>query len=145
MNRKNFLSAVIPLAANFTESNREYETIESTSQRRIPPYLQKGDTIGITSPAGYISIEDIQPAINKFREWGFEVSIGATIGKKDFTFGGTDNERLQDFQQMLDDKNISAIMCARGGYGAVRIIDKIDFTAFFDKAILSIIKLFKMI
>ena len=130
MNRKNFLSAVIPLAANFTESNREYETIESTSQRRIPPYLQKGDTIGITSPAGYISIEDIQPAINKFREWGFEVSIGATIGKQDFTFGGNDNERLQDFQQMLDDKNISAIMCARGGYGAVRIIDKIDFTAF---------------
>ena len=51
-------------------------------------------------------------------------------GKKDFTFGGTDEERLQDFQQMLDDKTVKAIMCARGGYGAVRIIDKIDFKKF---------------
>ncbi|MEI9934032.1 MAG: LD-carboxypeptidase [Ferruginibacter sp.] len=61
---------------------------------------------------------------------GFDVKIGSTIGKKDFTFGGTDQERLNDFQQMLDDKNIKAIMCARGGYGSIRIIDKINFTKF---------------
>lgn len=99
----------------------------------IPSYLKKGDTIGITSPAGFIALEDISPAINKIMEWGFNVKIGNTIGKKDFTFGGTDEERLKDFQQMLDDPNIKAIMCARGGYGTVRIIDKLNFAKFVAK------------
>ncbi|MEI9957195.1 MAG: LD-carboxypeptidase [Ferruginibacter sp.] len=67
------------------------------------------------------------------KEWGFEIKIGNTVGKKDFTFGGTDEERLQDLQQMLDDKTIKAIMCARGGYGAVCIIDKVDFKKFIAK------------
>ena len=51
----------------------------------------------------------------------------STIGKKDFTFGGTDEERLKDLQQMLDDKTIKAILFARGGYGGVRIIDRLEF------------------
>ncbi|MES2850479.1 MAG: LD-carboxypeptidase [Bacteroidota bacterium] len=96
----------------------------------IPAYLKKGDTIGISCPAGYITLEDVQPAISKLKEWGFAVKTGDTVGKKDFTFGGTDEERLKDFQQMLDDKKIKAILCARGGYGGVRIIDKIDFAKF---------------
>ena len=68
--------------------------------------------------------------IVKLNEWGFNVSIGNSIGKRSFTFGGTDEERAADLQQMLDDKNIKAILCARGGYGAVRLIDKIDFKNF---------------
>ncbi|HAO47633.1 MAG TPA: LD-carboxypeptidase [Chitinophagaceae bacterium] len=93
----------------------------------IPPYLNKGDTIGICCPAGYISNDDVQPAVQKINEWGFNVKKGSSIGKRDFTFGGTDEERAADFQEMLEDKNVKAILCARGGYGAVRIIDKIDF------------------
>ena len=62
--------------------------------------------------------------------WGFKIKIGATIGKKDFTFGGTDEERLADLQQMLDDDKINAVMCARGGYGLVRIIDRVNFKKF---------------
>jgi len=96
----------------------------------IPTYLEKGDTIGITCPAGYITLEEIQPAVIKLTEWGFNISMGNTIGKKEFTFGGTDEERLHDFQQMLDNKKIKAILCARGGYGLVRIIDKMDFKQF---------------
>ncbi|MEO6314437.1 MAG: LD-carboxypeptidase, partial [Chitinophagaceae bacterium] len=96
----------------------------------IPPYLQKGDTIGITCPAGYITLEEIQPAVSKLKEWGFTISVGSTVGRKDFTFGGTDAERLADFQQMLNDKSIRAVLCGRGGYGAVRIIDQIDFKQF---------------
>jgi muramoyltetrapeptide carboxypeptidase len=61
-------------------------------------------------------------------EWGFNIKVGDTVGKKDFTFGGTDEERTRDFQQMLDDPKVKAIMCARGGYGFVRIIDALDFT-----------------
>lgn len=130
MNRKNFLSSIIPLAATFPNISKGNKTVDPDTQPIIPPYLKKGDTIGITCPAGYITLEEIQPAINKIREWGFEISIGNTVGKKDFTFGGTDEERAVDFQQMLDDKKIKAILCARGGYGAVRIIDKIDFKKF---------------
>ncbi len=86
--------------------------------------------IGITSPAGYILREGIIPATTLLQQWGFKIRVGYTIGKKDFTYGGTDEERLQDFQSMLDDPQIKAIMCARGGYGAVRIIDKINWSRF---------------
>lgn len=103
---------------------------DETASGTIPPYLKPGDSIGITSPAGYITLADIQPAVQLLQSWGFNVKIGATIGKRDFTFGGTDEERTADFQAMLDDHSIKAIMCARGGYGAVRIIDKLNFTKF---------------
>jgi muramoyltetrapeptide carboxypeptidase len=62
--------------------------------------------------------------------WGYKIQIGETIDKREFTFGGTDEERTKDFQQMLDDDEVKAILCARGGYGLSRIIDKIDFTNF---------------
>jgi muramoyltetrapeptide carboxypeptidase len=135
MNRKNFLSSTITLLAASSVSGKsvnESMTMLSDEENfcTTPAFLKAGDTIGITSPAGFISLEDIQPAIDKLNEWGFQVKIGSTIGKKDFTFGGTDEERKNDFQEMLDDKNIKAILCARGGYGIVRIIDKLDFKKF---------------
>jgi len=61
---------------------------------------------------------------------GFNIKIGDTVGKKDFTFGGTDAERLSDLQQMLDDKTIKAILFARGGYGGVRLVDQLNFKKF---------------
>jgi muramoyltetrapeptide carboxypeptidase len=128
MKRKDFLSSIIPAAVSIKAISLDLD--ETEIKLTIPPYLKRGDTIGITSPAGYMTMEEIQPAILKLNEWGFNVSIGNTIGKRDFTFGGTDAERLADMQQMLNDKNIKAIMCARGGFGIVRIIDKIDFTEF---------------
>jgi muramoyltetrapeptide carboxypeptidase len=93
----------------------------------VPPYLQRGDTIGITSPAGFISREEIQPAASQISGWGLKVKIGTTIGMRDYNFGGTDHERIKDFQSMLDDPSVKAIMCARGGYGVVRIIDHLNF------------------
>ncbi|MCW3093196.1 MAG: peptidase LD-carboxypeptidase [Ferruginibacter sp.] len=130
MNRKNFLASIIPLAASFPVLEKSHPTNEPGAAVVIPPYLKKGDNIGITCPAGYITAEEIEPSLIKLSEWGFITVLGKTVGKKDFTYGGTDEERLNDFQQMLDDKNIRAILCARGGYGAVRIIDKIDFRQF---------------
>lgn len=135
MKRKQFLSSLLPAAALLQHSSSFAATRNNEEETGsvIPPYLKKGDLVGIICPAGYITTEDIQPAVSKLKEWGFAVKIGDTVGKKDFTFGGTDEERLKDIQQMLDDKNIKAILCARGGYGAVRIIDKIDFTIFTKK------------
>ena len=95
-----------------------------------PPALKTGDIIGITSPAGYITTQEIQSAVKKMESWGYKTQIGDTIDKRDFTFGGTDEERTKDLQQMLDDPKIKAIMCARGGYGVVRIIDKLNWEKF---------------
>ena len=132
MKRKQFISSILPAAALLQPSAAWAAPAYSDEEWAItkPLYLKKGDIIGITCPAGFITLEDIQPAITKLKEWGFEIKIGSTVGKKDFTFGGTDEERLKDFQQMLDDKTVKAIMCARGGYGAVRIIDALDFKKF---------------
>ena len=132
MKRKHFISSILPAAALSMKPQYLFANniIDEEANIITPAYLKKGDAIGISCPAGFITAEDIQPAVMKLKEWGFAVKIGNTVGKKDFTFGGTDEERLKDFQQMLDDKNIKAVLCARGGYGAVRIIDKIDFSKF---------------
>ena len=98
---------------------------------KIPPYLKKGDTIGITCPAGYLAKEKAQTCIATLQSWGYEVMVGKTLGgnSKNY-FSGTDEERLNELQAMLDDDSIKAILCGRGGYGVGRIIDKIDFTKF---------------
>ena len=94
----------------------------------IPPYLQKGDTIGIVCPAGYMAAEKTQTCINTLQEWGYAVKVGKTVGGDSATyFSGTDAERLEDLQQMLDDKEIKAILFGRGGYGMGRIIEQISF------------------
>ncbi len=93
----------------------------------IPPYLKKNDTIGILCPSGYMPIEKTLQAQQSFAEWGFKIQLGSTVGKQYKYFSGDDEQRLQDLQQMLDDKNIKAIFCARGGYGLSRIIDRLSF------------------
>ncbi len=95
-----------------------------------PPALQKGDSIYLLSTARKITLEDIQPAIQTFESWGLKVVIGKTIGKEFRQFAGTDAERKEDFQFALDDKNIKAIICARGGYGTVRMMDDLNYDEF---------------
>lgn len=95
-----------------------------------PAFLQKNDTVAIVSTARKISLEDIQPAIKVLQNWGLNVIIGETIGFEDHQFAGNDKQRTADFQKVLDNPKIKAIWCARGGYGTVRIIDHLDFSAF---------------
>lgn len=91
----------------------------------VPPYLKPNDLVGITAPAGYITSESIQPAVQLIESWGLRVRMGTTIGKRNYTFGGTDEERAEDLQEMINDPEVKAILCARGGYGSVRLIDQI--------------------
>ncbi|MBS1574022.1 MAG: LD-carboxypeptidase [Bacteroidetes bacterium] len=96
-----------------------------------PAYLQQGDTVGLVCPAGYMAIEKVQTCINTLQEWGYTVKVGNTLGKEAVNyFSGSDEERLADFQQMLDDDTVKAILCARGGYGTSRIIDQLNFKRF---------------
>lgn len=98
---------------------------------KTPPYLQKGDSIAITCPAGYMPKEKAESCIKVLQQWGYEVLVGKTLGSKSKTyFSATDQERLFEFQAMLDAPEVKAILCGRGGYGVGRIIDQLDFTAF---------------
>lgn len=92
--------------------------------------LKKGDQVAIVSTARKISHEEIQPAVSLLKSWGLTVVIGKTIGAEEHQFAGTDILRTSDMQLMLDNPDIKAIWCARGGYGTVRIIDQLDFSTF---------------
>ena len=96
----------------------------------IPQFLKAGDTVAIVCTARKFFPEDAKPAIDLLESWGLNVKLGNTIGLDNCQLGGTDNERAADFQAQLDDENVKAIWCARGGYGTVRIIDALDFTKF---------------
>ena len=97
----------------------------------LPPYLDRGDTIGIVCPAGYMPYEKAERCIQTLQSWGFKVRVGKTLGSNSTNyFSADDDERLNDFQEMLDDAEVKAILCGRGGYGIGRIIEKIRFKEF---------------
>lgn len=101
---------------------------------KVPPFLKPGNTIGIVCPAGYMSRDKIAACVSTLKKWGYKVKIGKTVGGKSPNyFSGTDKERLDDLQAMLDDKNINAILFGRGGYGTGRILDQINFKRFASK------------
>ncbi|MDD2192640.1 MAG: LD-carboxypeptidase [Bacteroidales bacterium] len=95
-----------------------------------PELLKKGDKIGIVATARKISIEEVAASIKLFLSWGLVPVIGKSIGEEENQFAGSDMERAKDLQSFLDNKEIKAVFCARGGYGTVRIIDMLDFSLF---------------
>jgi len=95
-----------------------------------PPYLKAGNKIAIISTARKVSPSEMEAAFSIFRSWGLQVVTGPHLFGQYNQYSGTDEERAADLQMMLDDKDIKAIVCARGGYGTVRIIDKINFGVF---------------
>lgn len=95
-----------------------------------PPALVSGDEIRIVTTARKISREELAPAVKIIESWGMQASFGENLFAEDRQFGGTDTQRTADMQQALDDPQVKAIFCARGGYGSVRIIDGLDFKAF---------------
>ncbi|MDC0249380.1 LD-carboxypeptidase [Flavobacteriales bacterium] len=94
----------------------------------IPEKLKSRNNIGIISTARKISLEELNPAIKMLESWGLKVVLGSNLLDKDNQFSGTIRQRSADLQQMIDDNSIKAILCARGGYGTVQIIDNIDFS-----------------
>ena len=104
--------------------------IHSQKKMITPPYLKKGDTIAIVATARKNIDDNLKPAISWLKNWGIEVVIGSTIGLDNNQLAGTDEQRAADFQAQLDNPNIKAIWCVRGGYGTVRMIDLLDFTKF---------------
>jgi len=95
-----------------------------------PAFLKKGDKIAIVSTARMITAKEIKEAIYFLETCGFQPVLGATIDQQYHQFAGNDQMRADAFQQLLDDDEIKAIWCARGGYGTIRIIDVLNFSSF---------------
>ncbi|WP_228530399.1 LD-carboxypeptidase [Tamlana sp. I1] len=112
-------------AQNTADKNQNSSLIQ-------PPYLKAGDTVAIVAPSGILKNRqgEIKNAQELLKSWGLHSVVGKHVFTQNNHFAGTDDERCEDFQNALDNPNIKAIWCARGGYGAVRILDRLDWTAF---------------
>jgi muramoyltetrapeptide carboxypeptidase len=93
------------------------------------PYLKKGDKIAITCPAKKLP-RPMNDAVALLQSWGLEVVLGDTVNASYHQFAGDDDLRAHDLQRFIDDDSIKAIIAARGGYGTIRMIDKVDFSRF---------------
>lgn len=93
-----------------------------------PPYLKVGDTVGIAATAHKISEDEIKLAVSILEKNGFKTVLAPNLFAKQHQYAGTDQQRVEDFQYLLNQDHVKAILCARGGYGSVRIVDHIDFS-----------------
>jgi muramoyltetrapeptide carboxypeptidase len=103
--------------------NGEHSIIQGIA----PPYLKKGDKVAITCPAKKLP-NPMTDAVTLLQSWGLEVVLGETLNLSFHQFAGDDDQRAQDLQRFIDDDSIKAIIAARGGYGTIRMIDKVDFS-----------------
>ena len=97
---------------------------------KFPPFLKPSDLTGIIPPASRIPNKYVEQARTLIRSWGLEVLLSANWDKNNYSFAGTDVQRLQAFQDLLDNEKVRCIFCARGGYGTSRIIDQLDLSGF---------------
>lgn len=98
----------------------------------FPPSIKQGDTIGVVAPAGKLDMNIVEQACERIKSLGYKVKKGRFIENTHYNFSAPDNLRLRDLQNMLDDDDVKAIICTRGGYGCIRIIDRINFTRFIE-------------
>lgn len=99
----------------------------------LPPYLHEGDKVAIVSPSSKIDRTFIKGARKRLESWGLKVVLGEHAGGASGRFAGTVEQRLEDLQWAMDDKEVKAILCSRGGYGAVHLVGLIDFTGFYEQ------------
>lgn len=93
-----------------------------------PDPLKSKDKVAIVATARKVDRKDLTKAVEILESWGLKVVLGNNLFAEHHQFAGDDDLRLIDFQQMINDPEIKAIICARGGYGTTRIVDAIDFS-----------------
>lgn len=96
----------------------------------LPPYLRKDDKVAIVSPSSKIDKLFLKGAKKRLESWGFKVVTGKYAGASSGRYAGTFKQRLSDLQKAMDDPEVRAILCSRGGYGAVHLVEALDFTHF---------------
>ena len=123
----NLVSCEAVIAQKDTENSSEM-----TSKLIQPPYLKAGDTVAIVAPSGILKNRKhgVDESVALLKSWGLHVVVGDHVFNDNHHFAGTDDERANDLQKAMDDPTISAIWCARGGYGTVRVLDKLNYSKF---------------
>jgi muramoyltetrapeptide carboxypeptidase len=96
----------------------------------LPPFLQKNDTVALIAPAKKVDRSVVENARKHLENWGLHVIVGKSATASFHQFSGDDDVRKKDFQMQLDHPNVKTIICIRGGYGSVRIIDGLNFSEF---------------
>lgn len=96
----------------------------------FPPYLQEGDRVIVLSPSSKIDKSFLKGAYKRLKSWGLEVVFAKHAGSSNGTYAGSIRQRLEDLQEAMNDEEAKVIFCSRGGYGAVHLIGKLDFTKF---------------
>ena len=125
-------SLVLGMNSTVNAQNESDNSNKMTSELIQPPYLKAGDTVAIVAPSGILKSREgeVQQAVALLKSWGLHAVVGKHVFSKADHFAGTDDERCADLQNAMDDPKISAIWCARGGYGTVRLLDKLNYTEF---------------
>ncbi len=95
----------------------------------VPPFLEPGDTIGIATPASPYDREPFETGLAILRQWGYSPQLGRRGIRKKRYLAGSDSERAEELMDLFQDPAIKAILCARGGYGAMRLLDRLDYPA----------------
>ncbi len=128
------LFCIVFFFGNYNVSGQPSLSQKNNIELIQPQYLKTGDTIAIVAPSGILKNrnDEVARAKKLLESWGLNVLIGKHVFSKDNHFAGTDAERCEDFQNALDSPNIKAIWSARGGYGTVRILDKLDYSKFLE-------------
>ncbi len=95
----------------------------------ITNFLKKGDKVAVVAPAGRIAAGSLSPMLQCMKGWGLDPVPGRYVYAQYHTFAGTDEQRIEDLQWAVSDPEIKAVICARGGYGCSRIVDRVDFSS----------------
>ncbi len=127
-----FVTIALVINSTIYAQNTIDNPSEMTSELIQPPYLKAGDTVAIVAPSGILKNREreVQQAVDLLKSWGLHAMVGKHVFSTSNHFAGTDADRCEDLQNAMDDPKISAIWCARGGYGTVRILDKLDYKKF---------------
>ena len=126
MNRRSFTRTALAAAGALST----FSLAPGRKKMLRPPRLRSGDQVGLITPASYIEDDGLEKAVNNLESLGLKVVLGRHLRKEYGSMAGTDAERLADLQRMVEDSSIKGIWCARGGYGAARLLPALDFRAF---------------
>jgi muramoyltetrapeptide carboxypeptidase len=130
MERRSFLAGLGALMASGALKGASARTSSQTTSSGLirPPMLRAGDTVGLITPATYVSDPDrLALAARTMKYFGLKMKLGRNVGRRDGYLGGTDQERLDDLHDMFRDPEVKAVFAIRGGYGSTHLLDRIDY------------------
>lgn len=107
-------------------STGRFETLSALTR---PRRLRRGDGVAVVAPSGHIDAERLASGVSRLESWGLRVDVGRHVLSRTRLHAGSDEQRAADLQAAWCDPTIAAVVCARGGSGAARLVDQLDWTA----------------